>query len=111
MYLLCSQGERDTTDQLELFKNRKLYHDKGTILQAIVESRCASLASTLKACLEVGNGEEHIVQCLEHELQFNQTFIHAVCQTPLVELVKLAIEVTEQVLERRDEDNATPLIK
>lgn len=111
MYLLCFQGERDTTDQLELFKNCKLYHDKGTILQAIVESRCASLASTLKACLDVDNGKEHIVQCLKHELHLNQTFIHAVCQTPLVELVELAIEVREQVLEMRDDDNATPLIK
>ena len=73
-----------------------------------MESRCPG---TLKACLEVDNGREHIVQCLELERESNRTFIHTVCQTPLVELVKLAIEGTEQVLEIRDDDYATPLIK
>jgi hypothetical protein len=53
------------------------------------------------------------MNCLRQELVSNQTFIHAVCETPLamVSLVKLAIEDNEQVLESLDNDGVTPLMK
>jgi hypothetical protein len=51
------------------------------------------------------------MNCLRQELVSNQTFIHAVCETPLVSLVKLAIEDNEQVLESLGNDGVTPLMK
>jgi hypothetical protein len=93
---------------LELFRKRELYNGKGTILQAILESKCPE---TLQICLEITNGKEHIVECLKQELESNRTFIHAVCETPLVNLVKLAIEDTDLILKRLDDDDVTPLMK
>ena len=72
-----------------------------------MESRCPE---TLKVFLEVQSGRDHIVQCLTQELQSMQTFIHDVCQTPLVKLVELALKETELVLERKNLNDATPLM-
>ena len=108
--VFCSLGARKTKDQLQLFKNFKLYKNKGTILQAIVESRCPK---TLKKVLEIDKGKSYISECLKEELnqERNKTFIHDVCETPLVDLVKMAITDTEQVLKRLGKDGVTPLMK
>ena len=107
--IFAIQGQRDKENQLELFQDSKLYKNKGTILRAILESRCPK---TLQVCLELADGENHILDCLKKELDLDRTFIHAICETPLVRLVELAIKnETDQVLKRLDNDDVTPLMK
>jgi hypothetical protein len=66
----------------------------------------------LQVCLELADGENHILDCLKKELDLDRTFIHAICETPLVRLVELAIKnETDQVLKRLDNDDVTPLMK
>ncbi|CAB4020012.1 transient receptor potential cation channel subfamily A member 1-like, partial [Paramuricea clavata] len=106
--LFLREGAQVTTNQLDIFKKRELYHNKSTILQAILKSRSPK---TLQVCLDIDNGRDAILDCLRQELVSDRTFIHAVCETPLVSLVELAIEDNEHVLESLDNDDVTPLMK
>ena len=68
----------------------------------------------LKTCLEVEKGRKHIIECLKMELNRSKSFIHKVCETPLVELIKLAVEETDEgdmVFRKTDEQGNTPLIR
>ncbi|XP_028402404.1 ankyrin repeat domain-containing protein 50-like [Dendronephthya gigantea] len=113
LQLFLVEGSRKATNQSQLFTNSELYKG-GTILQAILESSSSEKSEKLRTCMNVQDGREHIIQCLKIELKRNKSFIHKLCETPLVELVELAIEENDEkdmVFRKTDERGNTPLIR
>ena len=101
-------GTRNSEDCRSLISNKNLYRQKGTILQAIVESKNPD---TFCVCIDNEVLGHHLIQeCLKKELENDHQFFHKICRTPLVNLGEMAIEIDGNLLDKVDNHGMTPLM-
>ena len=95
-------------DYETLFTKKKLYGGKGTILQALIESKSPD---TLWECFKNEREQELIRKCLSIELKNDSCFLHKVCCKPLVAIVDMAVSENPRLLDGLDNEGMTPLMR
>ena len=95
-------------DYETLFTEKKLYGGKGTILQALIESKSPD---TLWECFKNEREQELIRKCLSIELKNDSCFLHKVCCKPLVAIVDMVVSENPRLLDGLDNEGMTPLMR